>query len=91
MATAWITETQDERRSVEQLLTMAQPEPRQRLTRDQISAFVHQAGELTTALADADPTDRAEVYWQPGLRLTYHPDQRKVRVRHSLTRTHMGR
>jgi hypothetical protein len=91
VATAWITETQDEHRSVEQLLTTAQPEPRQRLTRDQISAFVHQAGELTTALADADPTDRAEVYRQLGLRLTYHPDQRKVRVRHSLTRTHMGR
>jgi site-specific DNA recombinase len=80
VVTAWITETQNERRTVEQLLAAPQPEPRQRLTREQISALVQQVGELTTALAEADPTDRAEVYRQLGLRLTYDPDQQKVRV-----------
>jgi hypothetical protein len=30
--------------------------------------------------AGADPTDRAEVYRQLGLKLTYHPEQQKVRV-----------
>ena len=50
------------------------------MTREQITALVQQLGDITTALADADPTDRAEVYRQLGLRLTYHPEQQKVRV-----------
>ncbi len=80
VVTAWIADIQNERRAVQQLLTTPQPEPRQRLTRDQISALVQQVGELTTALAEADPADRAEVYRQLGLRLTYDPEQQKVRV-----------
>ena len=80
VVTAWITETQNERRTIEQLLATPQPEPRRRLTRDQISTLVQQVGELTIALAEADPTDRAEVYRQLGLRLSYDPDQKKVRV-----------
>jgi site-specific DNA recombinase len=80
VVTAWITEIQNERRTIQQRLTTAQPEPRQRLTRDQISALVQQVGELTTALAEADPTDRSEVYRQLGLKLTYDPEQQKVHV-----------
>jgi site-specific DNA recombinase len=70
VVTEWITETQNERRTIEQLLTAPGPEPQRRLTRD----------ELTAVLAEADPTDRAEVYRQLRLRLTYHPEHQKVRV-----------
>jgi hypothetical protein len=31
-----------------------------------------------TPARDADPTDKAEVYKQLGLRLTYHPDTQTV-------------
>ena len=50
------------------------------MAREQITALVQQLGDITRALADADPTDRAEVYRQLGLRLTCHPEQQKVRV-----------
>jgi site-specific DNA recombinase len=81
VVTAWITQTQNERRRIEGLLAATpQPESRPRLTCDQITAIVHQVGELTTVLAEADPTDRAEVYRQLGLKLTYRPEQQKVRV-----------
>lgn len=46
--------------------------------------WVQQVGEIIDALREADPADRAEVYRQLGLRLTYHPDQRKVRVQSHL-------
>ncbi|WP_433731914.1 hypothetical protein ACQP2Y_12270 [Actinoplanes sp. CA-051413] len=92
VVTTWITQTQNERQRIERLLA-ATPllESRPRLTRDQITAIVQQVGELTTVLAGADPADRAEVYRQLGLKLTYHPEQQKPAYRHSLTRTHMGK
>jgi hypothetical protein len=63
------------------------PEPRQRLTWDQISTLVPQVGELTTALAEADPGDRAEVYRQLGLTLTYYPEIQKAASGCACTRT----
>src|SRR6266704_2290032 len=58
------------------------PSPRssQRMTRDQISDLVGKLGDIISVRRDADPADRAEVYQQLGLRLTYHPTQHKVRV-----------
>jgi site-specific DNA recombinase len=92
VVTAWITETQKERQRIEgSLAATPQPESRPRLTRDQIRAIVQQVGELTTVLAEADPTDRAEIYRQLGFKLTYHPEQQKSAYRLSLTRTHMGK
>jgi site-specific DNA recombinase len=73
VVTTWITETQKERETAARLLRAPQPEPRQRLTRDQINALVREVGELTTALAEADPDDRAEVYRQLGLKLHLPP------------------
>jgi site-specific DNA recombinase len=80
VVTTWITQIQNERRAIQQLITKPEPEPQQRLSRDQISTLVRQVGELTTALSQADPADRAEVYRQLGLRLTYDLDNQKVRV-----------
>ncbi|MEW2386496.1 hypothetical protein AB0873_31205 [Micromonospora sp. NPDC047707] len=50
------------------------------MSREQITELVQQPGDITAALGEADPADRAEVYRQLGLRLTYHPQQQKVRV-----------
>jgi hypothetical protein len=50
------------------------------MNREHITTLIQQLGDITTALAEAEPTDRAEVYRQLGLRLTYHPEQQKVRV-----------
>ena len=80
VVTTWITETQNERRAIQQLQAASPPKPSQRWTRDQIRSLVQQVGELTTALAEAEPAHRAEVYRQLGLKLTYNPEQQKVRV-----------
>ena len=50
------------------------------MTRGQISELVTRLGDIITVLRDADPADRAEIYQQLGLRLTYHPGQQTVRV-----------
>jgi hypothetical protein len=51
------------------------------MTREQISNLVTQLGDIIRVLRDADPADRAQVYQQLGLHLTYHPGQQIVRVR----------
>jgi hypothetical protein len=50
------------------------------MTKDQIADLVARLGDIITVLRQADPADRAEVYQQLGLRLTYHPTEQKVRV-----------
>ena len=81
MVTTWITATQNERRRIQQLLAATrQSKTQTRLTRDQVRALVQEVGDLTTALAEADPTDRAEVYQQLRLKITYHPEDQKIRV-----------
>jgi hypothetical protein len=50
------------------------------MTRDQIASIVTELGDIQAVLADADPADKAEIYTQLGLRLTYQPGQRIVRA-----------
>jgi hypothetical protein len=50
------------------------------LTRSQIAPLVHGLGDLLDVLRDADPADKAEVYRQLGVRLTYHPGEARVTV-----------
>ena len=80
VVTGWIAEVEAERRRV--LAVLNQPTSRsvQRMTKDQIRDLVAKLGDIIAVLRDADPADRAEVYQQLGLRLTYHPAEQKVRV-----------
>ena len=50
------------------------------MTADEINTLVEAMAGIATVLRQADPADKAEVYRQLGIRLTYHPEQRKVRV-----------
>lgn len=77
----WISEVEAERRRA--LAVLNQPRPQaaaQHLTRDQIHDLVTRLGDIVGVLREADPADRAEVYQQLGLRLTYDPGNQKVRV-----------
>jgi hypothetical protein len=76
IVTGWIAEVEADRRRA---LAVLRPRSR-RMTRDQISDLVGKLGDIISVLREADPADRAEVYQQLGLRLTYHPTQHKVRV-----------
>jgi hypothetical protein len=58
--------TQNERHVIQQLVTTPQPKLQQHMTRDRVRTLVQQIGELTVALSEAEPADRAEVYRQLG-------------------------
>jgi site-specific DNA recombinase len=80
IVTGWIAEVEAERRRLLAVLNQPTPRPVQRMTTDQISDLVTKLGDIIGVLRDADPADRAEVYQQLRLRLTYHPAEQKVRV-----------
>ena len=60
------------------------------MSREQISELVHALGDIVTTLSDADPADKAEVYRQLGLRLTYHPDTQTVHAEADLNAHRWG-
>ncbi len=57
------------------------------MTREQIASHVTALGDILAVLRDADPADKAEIYSQLGLRLTYQPGQRIVRAEAHLDQT----
>ncbi|MGH3394761.1 MAG: recombinase family protein [Streptosporangiaceae bacterium] len=67
----WITETEAERARYK---AMRRPEtPRATISRDDIAAHVARLADVLTVLRDADPADKADIYPQLDLRLTYEP------------------
>src|SRR4029453_276266 len=52
------------------------PETGDILSEDEIVAIVEELGDLVTALRDAEPEHKLDVYRGIGLRLTYEPDTR---------------
>jgi hypothetical protein len=50
------------------------------MTSDEITNLVTALGHRMQVLRDADPADKAEVYSQLGLTLTYHPEDRRMEV-----------
>ncbi len=80
---AWIADTQAQRqRALQQRAQPAQPAPDEigHLTEAQVIAIVDELGDMVTALRDAEPEHKLEVYRNLGLRLTYHPTTQTVRA-----------
>jgi hypothetical protein len=50
------------------------------MSKEEIRSLVEALGNIRTVLTDAEPVDKAEVYRQLGLPLTYQPAQRLVRA-----------
>jgi site-specific DNA recombinase len=48
--------------------------------------MVNALADLRAVLRDADPADKAEIYSQLGLRLTYQPAERTVRTGMNIVR-----
>jgi hypothetical protein len=71
----WIAEANQERRRLE---TMLGQQPTTRLTPEDIKALVASLRDITATLAAADPTDKAAVYAEMGIDITYHQDGRVV-------------
>ena len=65
---------QRERRNLEALLGRSVPGGQ--LTKPEVKALVTALRDIVGVLRDADPADKAELYAELGLNLTYHPDGR---------------
>jgi site-specific DNA recombinase len=69
----WITETQAELAKYEALKRAAPPQASPSMNREEISSVVSALSDLLAVLRAADPADKADIYSQLGLRLTYQP------------------
>ncbi len=78
VVTTWVAEVQAERVAAEVELDRAAGYNHGRLPWDQLAAPVNGLGNLLDVLAHAAPEDKAEVYRQLGLRLTYDPARRVI-------------
>jgi hypothetical protein len=80
----WIAETQAERRRSEQreraVAKARVPDTVGRVTENEIIGILEELGDLVTALRDAEPEHKLEVYRSLGLRLTYDPETQTVRA-----------
>lgn len=70
----WIAEVQRERKHLEAQL--GRNIPGGKLTKAQVKALVGALRDIVGVLADADPADKAELYAELGVSLTYHADGR---------------
>ena len=78
VVTGWITETETERRRTQaELATITDNQPAH-LSNADIAALSSGLGDVRSVLANADPHDKAEVYRQLNLRLSYQPDNETV-------------
>jgi hypothetical protein len=75
----WIAQTQGEK-SLAQARLRQRGAARKRLSREQIHYIVTTLTDIAQVIHDADPRDKAEIYSQLGLRLTYHPGKAAVLV-----------
>ncbi|GAB3129507.1 hypothetical protein [Microbispora hainanensis] len=76
LVTQWIAETQTQRVAAQAQLRQASG--RRRMSKEEIDAVVTALGDLVKVLQEADPVDKADIYSQIGLRLTYRPQKRLV-------------
>jgi site-specific DNA recombinase len=79
LVTQWIAEIQASR-AVAQTTVRKSKEHAVVMTREEISVMIDQLGDIRTVIADADPDDKARVYQQLGLKLTYQPGKRTTRA-----------
>jgi hypothetical protein len=83
VVTAWIAETQAERQRAQQRQHTPAEEVSDetvQLTKEQIITIVEELGDLVSALRNAEPEHKLEVYRSLGLRLTYDPETQTVRA-----------
>ena len=77
---AWIAEIEAERATYTLGIHQTWPRPR-RMTEAEIRAIVDKLADISGVLRDAEPDDKAEIFRQLGLKLTYHPGRRLVEAK----------
>ena len=72
----WIAETQAKKVTAQAEIRTATG--RRQMSRDDIAAIVAALADLAQVVCEADPADKADIYAQLNLTLTYQPGQRLV-------------
>jgi site-specific DNA recombinase len=72
----WIAETEAEKARYQ--LAVRPAPARTRMSEAEIKAVVDKLADIARVLQDADPDDKAEIFRQLGLKLTYHPRRQLV-------------
>ena len=72
----WIAETQARKVTAQAEIRTATG--RRQMSRDDIAAIVAALADLAQVVREADPADKADIYAQLNLTLTYQPGQRLV-------------
>lgn len=80
VVTQWIAETQARRVRAEAELRASSKGSGARMSRDEIARLVRSISDLAAVIQQAEADDKAEIYRQLGLRLTYAPAQATVRA-----------
>ena len=82
MLAGWIAETQAERERAQQRdQAPTTADEISYLTEDQIAAIIDDLGDMITALREAEPEHKLEVYRGLGLYLTYEPETQTVQAK----------
>ena len=77
--TAWINDAKRERAQAEQALRDA---PRSAgISRQELTELLTRAGGLARLAIEAAPEDKADLYQQLGLTMTYYPQRHEVEAR----------
>ncbi|MFI7243391.1 recombinase family protein [Streptomyces qinglanensis] len=76
--TQWIGETKARRSQAQALLSAAQTQADGPASREAVAKIVRSAGDATATLQQAKPQDKAELYSQLGLQLTYASNKATV-------------
>ncbi|WP_261561628.1 hypothetical protein [Frankia tisae] len=90
VVTGWIAQAQAEKTTAERKLREARKEEERTLTREEISTMVETLGDMASALAEAEPAEKADLYRQLNLRLTYQPTTSTVRADMKISATYCG-
>lgn len=77
----WITETEAERARHKAARRAIPYHGVPSMSRDEIAFLVSSLSDLLAVLREADPADKAEIYTQLGLRLTYRPGDKVIQAR----------
>ena len=82
----WIAQVKAERAAITAAAAAARTtaEPARRLSEQEIADIVQALGDMRTVIQAADPADKARIYKELGLRLTYQPGKHEIRAQISL-------
>ena len=80
----WMTEVTAERNRADRALRAASPD--EAPTATQLRDLIEGLGDMVAVLANTNPARRTELYEALGLRLTWHPQDKKVLVEATPTR-----